>query len=217
MSPPVQSPSLTFEIFIQFFLPISVLLFSFRFLTILYQVFTQDLAWGKQMIIGILCIYVFAASFEWYFVYHIDSILPRRWAVLQSEIFCISYWLGLPIILCLSLLFLIIHRAPIITHTVVVLRWHIFLISISGSLYLLINIFECSSHQHELMGFHWSLSDSKSPQDFSQYSVRSQQYCNLHGLHSSSYYKVLQSRYQSFDDCTERTNYNWYHRHFHIP
>ena len=24
------------------------------------------------------------------------------------------------------------------------------------------------------------------------------------------------SLYQSFGDCTERTNYNWYHRHFHI-
>ena len=23
--------------------------------------------------------------------------------------------------------------------------------------------------------------------------------------------------YQTFDDCTERTNYNWYHRHFPVP
>ena len=35
--------------------------------------------------------------------------------------------------------------------------------------------------------------------------------------HSSSYFQVLQSLYQSFDDCTKSTNYNWYNRHFHVP
>ena len=39
----------------------------------------------------------------------------------------------------------------------------------------------------------------------------------LDGLHSSSYSHVLQSLYQSFSDCTEGANYNWYHRHFHVP
>ena len=53
--------------------------------------------------------------------------------------------------------------------------------------------------------------------DSSQYSGRSQQYSSLDGLHSSSYFQLLQSLQQSFGDCTERTNYNWYHRHFHIP
>ena len=36
-------------------------------------------------------------------------------------------------------------------------------------------------------------------QDSSQYSGRSVQYCSLDGLHSSSYFQVLQSRYQSFE------------------
>ena len=41
-------------------------------------------------------------------------------------------------------------------------------------------------------------------------------YC-LDGLHSSSYFQVLQSFYQSFGDCTKSTNYNWYKIHFHVP
>ena len=57
---------------------------------------------------------------------------------------------------------------------------------------------------------HWSLSDSKSPGLFSVF-------CSLDGLQSSSYFNVLQSLYQSFGDSTKSTNYNWYHRHFHIP
>ena len=39
----------------------------------------------------------------------------------------------------------------------------------------------------------------------------------MDGLHPSSYFQVLQSLYQSFDDCTKCTNYNWYKRHFHVP
>ena len=50
----------------------------------------------------------------------------------------------------------------------------------------------------------------------SQYSGQSQQDSCLNGLHLSSYFQVLQSLYQSFDDCTTNTNYNWYNRHFHI-
>ena len=52
------------------------------------------------------------------------------------------------------------------------------------------------------MVFHWSLSDSKSPQ--AQYSGQSQQCCHLGCLHSSSHFQVL---YQSFSDCNGRANY----------
>ena len=31
------------------------------------------------------------------------------------------------------------------------------------------------------------------------------------------YFLVLNSFYQSFVHCTKGTNYNWYHRHFHVP
>ena len=37
---------------------------------------------------------------------------------------------------------------------------------------------------------------------------------SFEGLHSSFYFKVLQSLYQSFSDCTKSTNNNWYNRHF---
>ena len=67
--------------------------------------------------------------------------------------------------------------------------------------------------------FHWRLCDSECPrlQDSTQYSRRSQQCCCLDGLHSSFYFQFFQSLYQSFGDWTERTNHNWYHRHFHVP
>ena len=58
---------------------------------------------------------------------------------------------------------------------------------------------------------------SSSLQDSSQYSGRSQQCCSLDGLHSFSYFQVLQSLYQSFCDSTKSANYNWYNRHFHVP
>ena len=54
-------------------------------------------------------------------------------------------------------------------------------------------------------------------QDSSQYSGQSQQCCNVDSLHSSSCFQVFHSQYQIFDDCTECTNYNCYHCHFHIP
>ena len=66
------------------------------------------------------------------------------------------------------------------------------------------------------------LLESERQQDFSSlqdsfwYSGRIQQCCILDGLHSSSYFQVLQSLYQSFVACTERTNNNWYHRQFHV-
>ena len=58
---------------------------------------------------------------------------------------------------------------------------------------------------------------SSSLQVSSQYSGRSQQCQSLDGLHLSSYFQVLQSLYQSFGGCTERTNYNWYHCYLHVP
>ena len=53
--------------------------------------------------------------------------------------------------------------------------------------------------------------------DSSRYSGRSQQWCSLDGLHKSSYFQVFQSLYQMICDCTKRTNYKSYHRHFRIP
>ena len=57
---------------------------------------------------------------------------------------------------------------------------------------------------------------SSSLLDSSQYSGRSQQCYSFDGLHSSCYFKVLQSLYQTVGDCTERINYNWYPYHFHV-
>ena len=39
---------------------------------------------------------------------------------------------------------------------------------------------------------------------------------SLDGLHSSGFFQVFQSLFQSFDDCTKSTNYNWYHHRFHV-
>ena len=52
--------------------------------------------------------------------------------------------------------------------------------------------------------------------DSSQYSGQSQQCCSLDGFHSSSYFQVLQSLYQTFSDCTKSTNYDWYNHYFHV-
>ena len=51
----------------------------------------------------------------------------------------------------------------------------------------------------------------------SQFYGRSQQCSCLDGLHTFSYFQVPQSVYTSFKDCTRSTDYNWYHRHFHVP
>ena len=58
---------------------------------------------------------------------------------------------------------------------------------------------------------------SSSLLDSSLYFGRSQQCCSLDGLHLWSYFKILHTLCQSFGGCIERTNYNWYHRHFHVP
>ena len=56
-------------------------LFYFQFLTTLHWVFTQDLAWGKVVIIYILSIYVFCCLFLVIFFSHVDNTLLRRWAI----------------------------------------------------------------------------------------------------------------------------------------
>ena len=38
----------------------------------------------------------------------------------------------------------------------------------------------------------------------------------MDGRHSSSHIQILQYMYQSFVNSTERANYYWYHRHFHV-
>ena len=55
---------------------------------------------------------------------------------------------------------------------------------------------------------HWSSSDSKSPQSYQW---------NCWDSFYSSYFQVHQSLHQSLGDCTKSTNYNWYHRYFHVP
>ena len=90
-------------------------------------------------------------------IFHVESILQKRWAVSQSAIFCISYWLELSgiLLMCLSVRFLIITSAPTITGTVVVLRCHIFSISISRFLYLLIYDYLLAlTYQLEIMFFY---------------------------------------------------------------
>ena len=57
---------------------------------------------------------------------------------------------------------------------------------------------------------------SSNPKDSSKYSDQSQQCCSSNCLPLSYYFQILQSLYQSFGDCTENTNYKWYHRHFHV-
>ena len=58
---------------------------------------------------------------------------------------------------------------------------------------------------------------SSSLKDTSHYFDRSQQCCSLYSLHLSRYFRVFQSLYQSFGNCTKSTNYNWYNLHFHVP
>ena len=58
---------------------------------------------------------------------------------------------------------------------------------------------------------------SSSLQDLSQYSGRSQYCRSFDGLLSSCNFQVLQSLHQFLVDCTMRTDYNWYNRHFYVP
>ena len=66
---------------------------------------------------------------------------------------------------------------------------------------------------------HRSMSDSKSPQvsrNFFNVLADLNNAVVLDGLHSSSYFQVLQFLYQYFVDGTRCTSYNWYYRHFHV-
>ena len=58
---------------------------------------------------------------------------------------------------------------------------------------------------------------STSLQDSSRYSGQSQQSYSLDGIQTSSYFQFVQSLYQSFGNCTDRTNYLRNHRHFLVP
>ena len=87
-------------------------------------------------------------------------------------------------------------------------------------LLLLFYSFEKFSHQRQLMVFHRSLSDSKSPQ------VSRALLSILADLNNAVVWMVSTRPFISkssdsfinpFSDCTKSTNYNWYKRHFHIP
>ena len=68
------------------------------------------------------------------------------------------------------------------------------------------------------MVFHCSPSASKSPEE-SRTLLSILAYLNIavDCMVSSSYLPVLSSPYRFFCVYTECTNYNWYHRHFHVP
>ena len=57
------------------------------------------------------------------------------------------------------------------------------------------------------IGFHCSLRDSESSRVWMTFPQED----------SSFYFQVFQSLYLSFGDCTERSNYNCYHCHLHVP
>ena len=90
-------------------------------------------------------------------------------------------------------------------------------------LILLFYSFESSSHHRLPIVFDYTQNDSQVSSTLQQqqstlYSNRSQP-CPLFWviLQSSFYFQVLQSLYKYFADCTECTNYNWYHRHLYSP
>ena len=137
--------------------------------------------------------------------------------------FCISYRLGLLVILsmCLSVPFLIIPSTLTITGTVVVLRWHIFSISIFKLLHLLLLL---SLLFYSFQVFHinisgrtftevWVTSFLRSPEFFLIFWLISTM---LDSLHSSNF-GLFQSPFQAFEDHSKCANYNWYQHHFHIP
>ena len=58
---------------------------------------------------------------------------------------------------------------------------------------------------------------SSGPQDSSQYSDRPPQWCSLDGLGLSSDFQLFQPSFQTFEDPSNQTSYNWYHRYLHVP
>ena len=131
----LQSVSPSLLCFIVFPVLISSFFFS-RFLTILQCVFTQDLVWRKVVIIYI---YILLPLLGLFFL--------SNWLYSPKEIsssnFCISVRLGVLgiLLMCLSISFLVIRWASIITRTQVDLSCYIFLISLSISMYLIILLY----------------------------------------------------------------------------
>ena len=67
------------------------------------------------------------------------------------------------------------------------------------------------------MVFHWSLSDSKSPQVSRTLLNIMADLNNAVVWTVSTRPVILKSLYQSFGDYTKSTNYNWYNCHFRVP
>ena len=111
--------------------------------------------------------FLFAASFGCYILIHIESTLLKRQAILPGAIIHISYRLEMKgILMCFSVHFLIIPRAPTFIDTVVVFRRYIFSITISRSVYYLTILLHIGtlllsfySFERKLMVSHWSLND----------------------------------------------------------
>ena len=131
--------------------------------------------------------------------------------------FFYSYRLGQQFILliCSSVPFLIIFRAPTITGMVVVLRCHIIIIIII----IIISILLGSSLQHQLVVFHWSRSNSKSLQ------VSWTLLGFLANLNNDAVWMVsilplilnFSSFFLTFGDTSKHTNFICYHHHPNVP
>ena len=67
------------------------------------------------------------------------------------------------------------------------------------------------------MVYHWNLSDSKFPQFSRSLLSILADLNNAVVWMASTRLLISKSLYQFFSDCTKSTNYNWYHRHFHVP
>ena len=80
----------------------------------------------------------------------------------------------------------------------------------------IISLFERFLHQCQLMVFHWSLSDSKSPQ-VSRILRSILADLNNTVVSIVSIRPLISKTSSPFGDCIKSTNYNRYNRHFHIP
>ena len=152
----------------------------------LHMVFTKNLGRWKIVIYAFFLPLLGVISFT-----HIDSTLLNRWAVLQRVILCISHTLKFPniFVLCLSLNFMILHRASPISGSVVLLRHNIIIIII---IIYSLEFFTLVLADGLLLEFEWQ-QISSNIHDSPQYSGRSQWYSCFDGLHSSSNFQVLQS------------------------
>ena len=80
------------------------------------------------------------------------------------------------------------------------------------------------SHQHQLVVFHWSLSDSKSLQVSCSVLMSIQADLNYAVICMVSIFLLISNFSRLFfffskplEDHSKHTNYNWYHIHHHIP